>query len=115
MLLVCTELVLSLASSATAISTAAQVSGQRLTPEPKIVQVHWSPALELFVLTNQAGELFSIRGVNYNTHYTRLPKEEYVSILRKDFQQMRDAGVNVITGYATFDETTLQVAKEYGL
>ncbi len=85
------------------------------TASAPLVRIHWSPAHDHFVLTDKNGELVTLRGVNYNTHYTHLPKEEQLAILGRDFKQMRAAGVNVISGYATFDETTLQVAQEHGL
>ncbi len=88
---------------------------RRLSSRERVVQTHWSPALKRFILTNNEGELFALRGINYNTHYTHLPQEEQLRILHRDFKKMREAGANVITGYATFDETTLQVAQEYGL
>ncbi len=85
------------------------------TSAATVVRIHWSPAHNHFVLTDRNGDLVTLRGVNYNTHYTHLPKEEQLAILNRDFGQMRAAGVNVISGYATFDETTLQVAQEHGL
>jgi hypothetical protein len=86
---------------------------EQLRADRTMVQVRWSPARAHFVLMNKNGELFTIRGVNYNTHYTQLPKEEQLRILRRDFMQMQQAGVNVVTGFGSFDETTLQVAQEY--
>ena len=89
-------------------------SVQRTAPSA-IVRVYWSPAFKRYVLTNRDGELFTVRAVNYNTHYTYLPEDEHRRILQRDFKKMRDAGANVITGLATYDETTLTVAEEYGL
>ncbi|MGE5265319.1 MAG: hypothetical protein ACM3S0_18225, partial [Acidobacteriota bacterium] len=115
----------SAAATATALPTVAvtptetpapmPVTVERSTEEPRVIQLHWSPARAHFVLTNAKGELVMLRGVNYNTHYTTLPKEEHVRILRRDLGQMRAAGVNLITGYATFNEVTLEVAQEYGI
>ncbi len=88
---------------------------ERSTEEPRVIRIHWSPARKHFVLTDANGELVMLRGVNYNTHYTTLPKDEHVKILRRDLGLMRASGVNVITGYATFNEVTLEVAQEYGI
>ncbi len=107
------------APTATPPPTSTLLTGMRIVQRPssreRVVQAHWSPALKRFILTNNEGELFALRGINYNTHYIRLPQEEQLRILHRDFKKMREAGANVITGYATFDETTLQVAQEYGL
>jgi hypothetical protein len=103
------------AAASTTTPTPMPVAIERSTEEPHVIRIHWSPARAHFVLTDAKGELVMLRGVNYNTHYTTLPKEEHLRILRRDLGQMRAAGVNLITGYATFNEVTLEVAQEHGI
>jgi beta-galactosidase/beta-glucuronidase len=53
--------------------------------------------------------------MNYNINYTVLPQDTQLKLHRRDFQIMRDAGVNAIIGWGIYDEITLQVAEEYGI
>ncbi len=62
-------------------------------------------------------------GVGYNPIYRYLPDGERESNYRRDFAMLRDAGVNIITGWDedkgyeqdAFDELTLTVADQHGL
>ena len=56
-----------------------------------------------------------ITGMNYNINYTELPEDTQLKLHRRDFKIMRDAGVNAIIGWGIYDETTLQVAQEFGI
>lgn len=56
-----------------------------------------------------------VKGLNYNVNYTALDEETQWRLHRRDFQIMRDAGVNVIVGWGIYDEITLQVAQEFGI
>lgn len=56
-----------------------------------------------------------ITGMNYNVNYTELPEDEQLTRHRRDFKIMHDAGVNAIIGWGIYDETTLQVAQEFGI
>ncbi|HEX7588485.1 MAG TPA: hypothetical protein VF478_09245 [Anaerolineae bacterium] len=61
------------------------------------------------------GQAVFVTGMNYNIDYTQLPVDEQLTRHRRDFQIMRDAGVNAIIGWGIYDEFTLQVAEEYGI
>lgn len=56
-----------------------------------------------------------IKGMNYNVNYTALPGDMKQRQHRRDFRIMRDAGVNAIIGWGVYDETTLEVAREFGI
>ncbi len=56
-----------------------------------------------------------ITGMNYNVNYTRLPESTKQTLHRRDFQIMKDAGVNAIVGWGVYDETTLEIAGELGI
>lgn len=56
-----------------------------------------------------------VTGMNYNVDYTSLTVAEQTARHRRDFQIMRDAGVNAIIGWGIYDEVTLQVAGEFGI
>ncbi len=57
----------------------------------------------------------TITGMNYNVDYTQLAAETKLALHRRDFQVMKDAGVNAIVGWGVYDEATLQVASEFGI
>jgi hypothetical protein len=61
------------------------------------------------------GQPIVIKGMNYNVNYTSLPEETQLSLHRRDFKIMRDAGVNAVIGWGIYDETSLAVAQEYGI
>ncbi len=62
-------------------------------------------------------------GMGYDAIYRYLPGEERAANYRRDFQILREAGVNTITGWDAdkgyeqdkFDELTLNIADEYGI
>ncbi len=56
-----------------------------------------------------------LTGVNYNVNYTALPEETKRNFHRRDFELMRNAGVNVVIGWGVYDSTTLRVAREFGI
>ena len=53
--------------------------------------------------------------MNYNVNYTALDEETQRKLHRRDFQIMRDAGVNAIIGWGLYDEITLEVAEQFGI
>jgi hypothetical protein len=61
------------------------------------------------------GQPVTITGMNYNVNYTQLPAETKLALHRRDFQIMKDAGVNAVVGWGVYDEATLQVAAEFGI
>jgi hypothetical protein len=61
------------------------------------------------------GQPTIVRGMNYNVNYTQLPTDEQLKLHRRDFQILRDAGVNVVIGWGIYNEVTLQVAQEFGI
>jgi hypothetical protein len=56
-----------------------------------------------------------VKGLNYNVNYTALEEDLQWKLHRRDFQIMRNAGVNVVVGWGIYDEITLQVAQEFGI
>jgi hypothetical protein len=61
------------------------------------------------------GQPTIVKGMNYNVNYTELPEDTRRRLHRRDFQILRDAGVNVIVGWGVYDEITLQIAEEFGI
>ncbi len=53
--------------------------------------------------------------MNYNVNYTELSEDTRRKLHRRDFQILRDAGVNAIIGWGIYDEITLQIAQEFGI
>jgi hypothetical protein len=53
--------------------------------------------------------------MNYNVNYTALDEDVQWKLHRRDFQIMRNAGINMIVGWGIYDEITLQVAQEFGI
>jgi hypothetical protein len=56
-----------------------------------------------------------VKGMNYNVNYTELPEDTKRKLHRRDFQILRAAGVNAIIGWGIYDETTLEIAQEFGI
>ncbi len=56
-----------------------------------------------------------ITGMNYNVNYTRLPDQTKQSLHRRDFQILKNAGVNAIVGWGIYDEVTLDTAYGFGV
>ncbi len=61
------------------------------------------------------GRPMVITGMNYNVNYTALPAETKQALHRRDFQIMKEAGVNAIIGWGIYDEATLEIAQEFGI
>ncbi len=97
------------APPATPLSTPTRVS---LPALPAKVQIERDE--HGFLLTAN-GRPVTITGMNYNVNYTRFPLETKLAMHRRDFQVMRDAGVNVVIGWGVYDRITLDVAYEYGI
>ena len=56
-----------------------------------------------------------VQGLNYNVNYTALPNDIKRKYHHRDFQIMRDAGINVVIGWGVYDHVTLEIAHEYGI
>lgn len=61
------------------------------------------------------GHAIYVKGMNYNVNYTALEQDLQWKLHRRDFQIMRDVGVNMIVGWGIYNEITLQVAQEFGI
>lgn len=63
------------------------------------------------------GELSEFRGMGYNVTHAGLPAAERAERLRRDFQLMRESGVNTIVGWRTpeWDESVLAAAHAAGI
>jgi hypothetical protein len=61
------------------------------------------------------GRATYVKGMNYNVNYTALDEDVQWKLHRRDFQIMRNAGINMIVGWGIYDEITLQVAQEFGI
>ena len=61
------------------------------------------------------GQPTIVRGMNYNVNYTNLPEETQWKLHRRDFQILREAGVNMVIGWGIYDEITLRVAEDYDI
>lgn len=56
-----------------------------------------------------------LTGLNYNVNYTALAEETKRNFHRRDFELMKNAGVNSIIGWGVYDQTTLELAHEFGI
>ncbi|MBL7070983.1 MAG: hypothetical protein ISS26_02275 [Candidatus Omnitrophica bacterium] len=63
------------------------------------------------------GQLFYVKGVSYSLDYG--PKQDFksvpFSVWEKDFEMMRQAGINTIRTYAPLPTSVLDLADKYGL
>src|SRR5438034_5781954 len=88
---------------------------------PSVVTTAKAPDGSYMYLVNGQEQLFI--GMGYDPIYRYLPRDERAASYRRDFQILRDAGVNTITGWDAdkgyeqdkFDELTLAVADEFDL
>jgi hypothetical protein len=90
---------------------------QKPSPSPKRpngtrVRIHRTERGRLLTIN---GHPTVLTGMNYNVNYTQLPAETKRALHRRDFQIMKDAGVNAIIGWGVYDEVTLEIANEYGM
>ncbi len=81
-----------------------------------------TPIRERRVELQKSGTTFSlvvnnhptyIRGLNYNVNYTALPDDLKRKYHQRDFQIMRDAGINAVIGWGVYDHVTLEIANAY--
>lgn len=56
-----------------------------------------------------------LTGLNYNVNYTALAGETKRQLHRRDFELMKNAGVNSVIGWGVYDQTTLELAHEFGI
>jgi hypothetical protein len=56
-----------------------------------------------------------VTGLNYNVNYTAFPDEVKRNLHQRDFQIMRNAGVNAVIGWGVYDRVTLEVANNFGI
>ncbi|MBI5029160.1 MAG: hypothetical protein HZB51_01435 [Chloroflexi bacterium] len=56
-----------------------------------------------------------LKGINYNVNYTALPDEVKRKFHLRDFQIMKNAGVNAIIGWGVYDHVTLDIAHHHGI
>ncbi len=56
-----------------------------------------------------------VTGLNYNVNYTALPDDVKRKFHKRDFQIMRNAGVNVVIGWGVYDHVTLEIANDFGV
>ncbi len=61
------------------------------------------------------GQPVVVTGMNYNVNYTALPAETKRALHRRDFQIMKESGVNAVIGWGVYDEVTLEIAREFGI
>jgi hypothetical protein len=95
---------------------APQTAGVPLPPpaRPSVVGVGGRGYRFTYVVN---GEVVEIRGMGYNVTHAGLPTAERAERLRRDFQLMRDAGVNTVVGWRTneWDEAVLDAAQAAGI
>jgi hypothetical protein len=103
------------------IPTAAPTTSLVATPLPTPSPTPTSPTKvkvrrvgDRFALTVNR-QLTTITGMNYNVNYTALPDDVKRKRHRRDFQILRDAGVNAVIGWGVYDEATLEIANEFGI
>ena len=87
---------------------------QTIKPMPSKVLVTGANYAYTYTVNGQPER---VRGIGYNVMYSHLPPEERAARYDRDFELMREAGVNIILGWEReqFDELTLEKAQEYGL
>lgn len=56
-----------------------------------------------------------VKGLNYNVNYTGLADDVKRKFHQRDFQIMRNAGVNAVIGWGVYDQVTLDIANENGI
>ncbi len=83
-----------------------------------------TPVRQRQVELQRAGKKFSlavngrptyVTGLNYNVNYTALPDDVKRKFHKRDFQIMRNAGVNAVIGWGVYDQVTLEIANEFGI
>src|SRR6266581_4583159 len=97
--------------------TSASASGDK----PSVVTTVKAPDGSYKYLVNGQEQLFI--GMGYDPIYRYLPRDQRAANYHRDFQILREAGVNTITGWDAdkgyeqdkFDELTLDIANIYGI
>ncbi|MBI3912774.1 MAG: hypothetical protein HY327_01065 [Chloroflexi bacterium] len=56
-----------------------------------------------------------LAGINYNVNYTALQADVKRKYHQRDFQLMKNAGINAVIGWGVYDRVTLEVAHEFGI
>ncbi len=107
----------SLSPTPTSTSTLAPPTMQKPTPSSR-----WPDGIRVRIRRTELGHLLIVNGhptvltgMNYNVNYTQLPAETKRALHRRDFQIMKQAGVNAIIGWGVYDEVTLEIAHEFGI
>jgi hypothetical protein len=101
----------------TAVVTATPANAPTLVPSPTQVRqgrVELMRDGKKFTLVVNGYPTY-VKGMNYNVNYTELPDDVKRKFHQRDFQIMRNAGVNAVIGWGVYDQATLDIANENGI
>lgn len=96
-------------------------SAKAAAAEPSVVTIAKQPDGSYQYVVNGQPQVFI--GMGYDPIYRYLPQSQRAANYRRDFQLLKNAGVNTITGWDAdkgyeqdkFDELTLDTANQYGI